>query len=645
MSATAPSQSAPPASVAPAPPPNDDGLAALLVADGHLSTAQVQHAERVRGKLRYPRPLTCVLRDLYPIDEQQIFDAIRRHGSSLPVGALLVELGYLKEPELHAALAQQKHGIESGKLGDILLRKQLVRERDLLKVLAAKLGLFDCTVDVADVPPDLLERVPTALCTRWSMFPLRHDGERVVVAFANPQDRDAVRAVEAVLEREVVPALASRSDITEAIATLDRLRRNAHQQRERSEQVSRGSATDLVDQLIMTGIEQGASDIHIEPLRERVRVRLRCDGVLREITEFSRDEYASVTSRLKILAEANITEKRRHQDGRLLYEHPRTAEHYDLRASFYITVNGESIVLRLLNRKQTVADLRELRIGPTVRTRLIDDVLDTPSGVIVVTGPTGSGKTTTLYSCVNYLNNDTTSIITAEDPVEYQVDGIAQCSINRKLDLTFEETLRHIVRQDPDVIVLGEIRDQFSAETAIQAALTGHKVLTTLHTEDCIGALMRLRNMDIEAFLVASAVSGVLAQRLLRQVCEQCAEPAALEPRELKLLGWSHEHANGGRFRRGRGCTECHFTGYRGRVPVFELLVPTEAVKDAVMADNSASQIRRLCLGTAGMVTLLEDGLIKAADGLTTVAEVVRHLPRLVRPRPLAELRRLTGSH
>ena len=636
----------PPVSIAEqAPPAPDGGLPALLVRDGCLTPEQVRHAERVRSKLRAPPPMVCVLRDLFAIDEEVVLECIRRHGSPLPVGALLVELGHLQEPDLHAALAQQKHGMESGKLGDILLRKHLVKERDLIKVLAARLGLPDCTVAIAEADPDVLERVPTALCTQWTLFPLRRENDRVLVAFANPQDREAVEAVRAVLDCDVAPALASRADIEVAIAALERLRHNAAQQRGRQESGIRGGATDLVDTIIVAGIEQSASDIHIEPLRERVRVRLRCDGVLREIMDFSRDEFSAVTSRIKVLAEANITEKRRHQDGRLLYEHPRTAEHFELRASFYVTINGESIVMRLLNRKQTVVDLRKLPLGISVRNRLINDVLDTPSGVMVITGPTGSGKTTTLYSCVNHLNNETTSIITAEDPVEYQIDGIAQCSINRKLDLTFEETLRHIVRQDPDVIVLGEIRDAFSAETAIQAALTGHKVLTTFHTEDSIGALMRLRNMGVEAFLVASAISGVLAQRLLRQVCESCAEVVEPEPRELKVIGWSREHARGGRYRAGRGCAACHFTGYHGRVPVFELLVPNESIRDAVMEDSSASQIRRLCLSGAGMVTLLEDGLIKAAQGLTTVAEVLRYLPRLVRPRPLAELRRMTGAH
>jgi type IV pilus assembly protein PilB len=276
--------------------------------------------------------------------------------------------------------------------------------------------------------------------------------------------------------------------------------------------------------------------------------------------------------------------------------------------------------------------------------RFCEDALDVPTGVVLVTGPTGSGKTTTLYSCVDYLNTPDVSIITAEDPVEYVIDNIAQCSINTKINLTFEETLRHIVRQDPDVIVLGEVRDKFSADVAIQAALTGHKVLTTFHTEDSIGGLLRLLNMNIEACLISSTVVSVMAQRLLRRVCRQCTEPYVPAPAELRRLGYTPADVAGARFALGRGCPECRFTGYKGRVCIFELLVLNEVVKDAIVARKTSYEIRRLSTETSGLVTLVEDGVHKAANGLTSLNEVILGLPRVAKPRGLREIRRILGE-
>ena len=297
----------------------------------------------------------------------------------------------------------------------------------------------------------------------------------------------------------------------------------------------------------------------------------------------------------------------------------------------------------MLNRQTQLLDIEQLGIMPVMLKRFTMDALDNPSGVIIITGPTGSGKTTTLYSCINYLKDMETSIITAEDPVEYIISGISQCSINPKIDVTFEETLKHIVRQDPDVVVLGEIRDHLSAETAIQAALTGHKVLTTFHTEDSIGGLLRLLNMDIEAFLISSTVVCVVAQRLLRAVCKNCAEsytPSAIEYQKIGLAG---KELAGAKFKQGKGCSSCHYSGYQGRVGVFELLVLNEDVKDALLNRRTSSEIRRISIQTSGLVTLLEDGLLKAANGMTTLSEVLRQLPRLDKPRPLNEIKRLIG--
>jgi type IV pilus assembly protein PilB len=280
-----------------------------------------------------------------------------------------------------------------------------------------------------------------------------------------------------------------------------------------------------------------------------------------------------------------------------------------------------------------------------VANRYVEDALDSPSGVIIITGPTGSGKTTTLYASVQYLNKTETSIITAEDPVEYVIDGISQCSINPKINVTYEDTLKHIVRQDPDVIVIGEIRDLFSAETAIQAALTGHKVLTTFHTEDSIGGLLRLLDMNIEAFLISSTVISVVAQRLVRRLCPYCATDHCLAPHEIRRLGYEPREAAGLTFKVGNGCSQCHFKGYNGRVAIFELLVLNETVKDAIISRKTSYEIRRISMETSGLVTLIEDAIYKASEGLTSYEEIIRRVPRLSKPRPLHVIQqRLRGE-
>jgi type IV pilus assembly protein PilB len=339
---------------------------------------------------------------------------------------------------------------------------------------------------------------------------------------------------------------------------------------------------------------------------------------------------------------ADITEKRRHQDARLMFDH--AGHKLDLRVSFFATVFGEKVVLRLLNLKRELVKLTDLGMYPKMLQAFNNDALELPSGVILVTGPTGSGKTTTVYSCIDYLNTPQTSIITAEEPVEYVIPGIAQCGIDPKINLTFESTLRAMVRQDPDVIVIGEIRDNYSAEIAVQAALTGHKVITTFHTEDSIGGLVRLMNMNIEAFMISSTVVSVLAQRLLRKVCPKCAEDYNPTVQDLRRLKYTVKDIHGGKFKKGRGCSYCRHTGYKGRIACFELLVLDESVRNSILEKKTSYDIRRISIESAGLVTLLEDGIVKAASGITTIDEVIHHAPRLMNPRPLIEIKRLLGA-
>jgi type IV pilus assembly protein PilB len=405
---------------------------------------------------------------------------------------------------------------------------------------------------------------------------------------------------------------------------------------------SQSLAVKIVDKIILAAIERNASDIHIEPYSDKLRVRFRQDGVLVNFENFPKEVVSSLTSRIKVMCDVDITEKRRHQGGRMLFEHPEGD--LDLRVSFYVSIHGEKIVIRLLNRLGQLLKIEEVGMSAQILKRFKKDALLKPSGVILITGPTGSGKTTTVYSCIHTINDPKTSIITAEEPVEYVIDGITQCSINPKINLTFEETLRHIVRQDPDVIVIGEIRDNFSAEVAVQAALTGHKVLTTFHTEDSIGGLVRLLKMNIEAFLISSTVVSVLAQRLVRKVCPNCSEPYRLSAAELQNLGYTAKDLIDTAFKRGSGCSYCQHTGYKGRVGIFELLVLDEFVRNAIIDLKTSHEIRQISIESTGLITLFEDGIFKAASGITTIDEVLRCLPQLEKPRPLQDLQRYLGE-
>ena len=402
------------------------------------------------------------------------------------------------------------------------------------------------------------------------------------------------------------------------------------------------SIVGIVNTIIINAIKAKASDIHIEPMQDRFRVRLRIDGILHHVKDYSKDMLPLIVSRIKILTDLDIAEKRRHQGGRIDFQFGEYK--VDLRVSTYVTVHGEKIVFRIINKMDKLLTVEELGMPSRMLDSFITRSLNAPSGVLIVTGPTGSGKTSTVYTCIDHLNSPENSIITAEDPVEYVIDGIAQCSINTKINLTFEETLRHIVRQDPDIVVIGEIRDFFSADVAVQAALTGHQVLTTFHTEDSIGALVRLINMKVEPFLIASTINCVLAQRLARRVCSHCAKKYMPGSGEMKLLGYQGGELAGGTFYKGDGCGHCMHSGYSGRVAIHEMLLPDEHVRDAVLRNSTSHELRTISIQSAGLVTLFENGIYKAAKGITTIEEVLRVLPRLVPPRPLSELKRLLGG-
>jgi type IV pilus assembly protein PilB len=618
------------------PPAATEIIAELLVKERVITSDQLKHARRVRSKLPWPRTLISVLQELHYATADEVRNTLQARGLSVPLGSLLLELGYLRESDLRTALLAQSEK-PGKKLGNILVESHLLPEEKLVEVLSIQLGFK--RVNPLEFPP-MLESFPYS-SLEWfrqnNCIPLSKQDGKALVAFADPLDRQQIEGVRRIIGSDIVVGIARIDEIQQA---LNRMVGSKNRVRETLQNES--VIVQAVNDLITEAADANVSDIHLEPTKDRMRVRFRVDGVLVHQKEFPFEMIPSLISRIKIMASVDIAEKRRHQDGRILYEY--RGNPLDIRVSTYGTIHGETIVMRLLNNRNRLMDIREIGMAPRIVERYIEDVLDAPSGVVILTGPTGSGKTTTLYASIQYLNKPETSIITAEDPVEYLIDGISQCAINPKINITFEETLKHMMRQDPDVIVIGEIRDSFSAEAAIAAALTGHKVLTTFHTEDSIGGLMRLMNMNIEAFLISSTVISVIAQRLLRRLCPHCSEPQILTAQQMRRLGYEPREAPGLTFKIGRGCSHCKFRGYNGRVAIFELLVLNEIVKDAIIAHRTSYEIRRISAESTGLVTLLEDAICKGAAGLTSYEEIIRQVPRLSKPRPLADLNARIGD-
>jgi len=618
------------------PTENHSAIVRLLLQVNKLQREQVEHAARIQAKLTAFSPLLKILKDLKFVTDQDVRETLRTTSSPIRIGDLLVELGYISPEDLESACRIQKESDTQEKLGRILVKHNFIDEQVFIEILSIQMGYLFIEPGLNNIDRELCQKIPKTVMATHSFIPIKSDDDSIRVAFADPLDHETVQTARRFLGNTIVPAIALSRSIKKTIELLTEKKTG------QGLAVDTSTVVGTVNAIIIEAIKNHASDIHIEPMEDRLQVRFREDGVLNHFKDFPKEIIPALSSRLKIMCQADITEKRRHQGGRILFEYDEGQ--LDLRVSFFVTIHGEKIVLRLLNRKQELYDLQSIGLSPRMLSRFLEDAVYQPSGVVLVTGPTGSGKTSTIYSCIHALNSPQVSIITAEEPVEYVIEGVAQCSIDPKIDLTFEETLRHIVRQDPDVIVIGEIRDTYSAEVAVQAALTGHKVLSTFHTEDSIGGLIRLLNMDIAPFLVSSTVVSVLAQRLLRRVCPHCAVDTKPTPMQLQRLRCTIKELQGANFKKGRGCKMCKQTGYRGRIGVFELLVLDEPVRTAILDRKTSYEIRTISINHSGLVTLLEDGLVKAAAGVTTIDEILRCLPIFNSPRPLPELRRLAGE-
>jgi len=554
------------------------------------------------------------------------------------LGAILLENSTLTQEQLEEALSYQR---EKGvKLGDALIQLKFLRNEDILKALSIQLGIpYMNKLESEEASTDVVSAVPLNFAKKNEVLPLRKDHGAVIVAMADPLNHYVLDDLRLIYNQPIRPVIASSYEIMGAInnaynkmsdmgeqaaedleeGNLDTIGAELEEVQDLLDSADEAPIIRLVNSLLFRAVKQKASDIHVEPFEKELIVRFRMDGVLYDIMHPPKKAYAAICSRLKIMANLNIAEKRLPQDGRIRIKI--AGKDIDIRVSTVPTAYGESIVMRLLDKSHVVLDMEKLGISGKTLT-LMREAISKSHGIILVTGPTGSGKTTTLYAALSELNTPDVKIITCEDPVEYQLDGINQIPVNPKIDLTFATGLRAILRQDPDIVLVGEIRDKETAEIAVQAALTGHLVLSTLHTNDSASSVTRLLDMGVQPFLVSSSVVAILAQRLIRKVCLDCAKKYIPSETELLNAGLTPESVKGKQLYRAVGCPQCMNTGYVGRVGIHEFLSMDEEIRNLVMQNVDATALKRAAMAK-GMLTLREDGVQKALRGLTTLEEVM----------------------
>jgi type IV pilus assembly protein PilB len=557
------------------------------------------------------------------------------------LGQILVDLGYLTEDQLWDVLEEQKQS-PGEIIGQVAIRMGLVTEAQVTEALAEQWGMPVVSLAETNIPPNVLEIVPQTMADIYKIMPVSLKNNVLTVAMADPQNVAALDDLRNFLGYDVRGAVSNLADVEQAIErhyadkqdsieeVIDQLK-EAGLDKGGEEETTFDLASDeeiasaapvrkLLNMVLLLAIKDQASDIHFEPFEDEFKIRVRADGVLYEMVPPPRHLANAITTRIKVMAELDIAERRLPQDGRI--ELNVGGNPVDLRVSVLPTMFGESVVMRVLDRTVVQLDLQKIGMDATILRRF-RQIIRNPNGIVLVTGPTGSGKTTTLYSALNELNEVSTKVITTEDPIEYEIDGLIQVPVNPDIEVTFANVLRAILRHDPDVILVGEIRDYETAEISIQSALTGHLVFSTLHTNDAPSAITRLRDMGVQPFLITATLEAILAQRLVRKICTECRTEFEPSDELLMELQLPIEQARQYSFYYGKGCARCNNSGYKGRTGIYELLEINDDVRDMITSDASVDDIRNFAR-TQGMTTLRESGLKLIFDGVTTIDEVVR---------------------
>jgi type IV pilus assembly protein PilB len=570
------------------------------------------------------------------VNREQLAEALkvqRKEGKSKPLGEVLVELGYASADEVERALAKQKTG--GGRLEDTLVQSGKLSPEMLAKSLAVQLG-YEFVNPAQDAPdPGVITLIPENQARRYTFFPFKMQGNALQVLMKDPRNVFAIDDLKLMTGREIIPVVAIEADIQKLI---DRAYGasgiNADELNKELAALSSGSSSKAdevdtslddnavvrtVDHVIREAILAEASDIHIEPTPDLVRVRFRIDGALKEITTLPRASANSIAARIKIMGGLDIAERRIPQDGRVSFKSK--GMNCDLRLSTLPVKYGEKIVMRVLQKATNIPEIEDLGFSDYNLQRY-QDLIEAPYGIFLITGPTGSGKSYTTFSSLKRIARPDMNVTTIEDPIEYEIPGLNQSQVNNAAGMTFAKALRSFLRQDPDIIMVGEIRDTETAKIAVEAALTGHLVVGTLHTNDAAGAITRLEEMGVELFNISASLVGVLAQRLVRRVCKECKQELPADPDVLRRLGVSEEQLVGRTIVKGLGCAKCGDSGYKGRMAIHELLVVDENVRKAIIEHKTSTEIRQIAREKAGLVTLMEDALEKALQGKTTLEEI-----------------------
>ncbi|WP_035587019.1 type IV-A pilus assembly ATPase PilB [Hippea jasoniae] len=555
------------------------------------------------------------------------------------LGQLLLWNNIITQQQLDEALEEQKKSKK--KLGTILVEKGFVSEKTLNEFLSKQYGVEPIDLSDIEIPNEVIKKVPAQIAKKYTLIPVAIEKNKLKVAVSDPTNILALDEVRFVTGMNVVPLFSNERAIIRAIdkyyGTSKELEEIADELTEYSSEIDvlkdeeelnvedlEKSAEDepiikLANTVLSRAVSSGASDIHIEPYENELRIRYRIDGKLKTVMTFARSMAPKLVSRFKIMSKLNIAEKRLPQDGRIRIKS--AGKDIDLRVSTLPTVFGEKVVMRILDRSSVRVELEQLGFERNDLKRYMD-AIHKPYGMILVTGPTGSGKTTTLYASLNKINREDVNIMTAEDPVEYNIEGINQVHVREDIGLTFASALRSFLRQDPDVIMVGEIRDSETAEIAIRAALTGHLVFSTLHTNDAPSTVMRLADMGVERYLIASSLILVLAQRLVRKICPYCKTQLDIPPAALEEIGFSKEEAKTVKVFKGKGCDNCNDTGYKGRIALYEVMPVSDTIRRMILEGASVEELRNQAI-KEGMSTLRTSGLKKIKEGVTTIEEVM----------------------
>ena len=557
------------------------------------------------------------------------------------LGELLVESGLITQEQLDTALREEKQ--KGKRLGNVLVEKGFATELDIAQTLAYQINIPYIDVRTAVIEPEAIKLISEKLARKHVLIPLYIEKKNIIrIAMADPLNMEALDDIRFSTGYQCIPMVATATDIIFAIKTqyhlslpiedivgdmvkdtLVEIIRDKDTPKDTEELLKKSEAPPIikmVDSIIIHGIENRASDIHVEPHDKMVHLRERVDGLMKEVMQLPKWVQGAITSRIKIMAKMDIAERRIPQDGRIAVRI--AGRELDMRISTLPTQYGEKVVMRILDSKATTLALDEVGLSTTALDR-VKAIIERPQGIVLVTGPTGSGKTSSIYSMISHIKKPTVNVITLEDHIEYKLEGVNQVAIHEKIGLTFAYCLRSVLRQDPDVILVGEMRDHETAEIAHQASITGHLVFSTLHTTDALSSISRLKNMGIQPYSIASALNGIVAQRLVRKICESCKEEYKPTDEELLRVGIKAKKGDRPKLYRGKGCKECGETGYYGRTGVFEILVANSQIRDMIVSEQSEETIRKVAIAS-GLVPMHKDGISKVRHGITTLDELHR---------------------